>query len=281
MSAEKVTMAERMETLMKAKYDYMSVFATQHNEHVTSLQQKYEEREQFLAKEYATREAGLRAALLKFSENLQKAAEDQFGGQKKTYFKLEQQMKTQHEVELARAEKDRKDLEAKLRKEMKALSDEKENELKEVRQELEKDIAKLKQDKERTLQAAHMEAKSKLAEMEKQHRIKNTNMEKKAAEDKEQLTVMFSRELTKIGDEHRKAERDLEKHHRDRESELEKHIKYMKIEVQGAPVSSAQTTASSAGSTQGGDVADEFMDKWDKRRQNMRERHEIAKKSLQ
>ena len=277
---DRTELCARLEEVVKDKYDYMSESAKRHNSHISSLQQKYEEREHYMTSQMTTREAGMRDSMVKFSEHLQKLSEDYLGRQKTTYHKLQIQTNEEHKKALADMREERRLLEEQHRVEIGSLNKAMEETRKtgerhceEVRKDLNEKLAQLRQEKERALQASLLEAKSRAAEVEKQHRIRETNAEKKAADDKEQLMTMFSRELTKISDEHRKAERDLERHHRERQADLEKHVKYSKLETAADVKRPAAAPAAETGK-------DEFMDKFDKHRQNLRERHEQAKKSL-
>eukprot|EP01064_Diplonema_japonicum_P024274 TRINITY_DN3480_c0_g1_i1.p1 TRINITY_DN3480_c0_g1~~TRINITY_DN3480_c0_g1_i1.p1 ORF type:complete len:727 (+),score=235.40 TRINITY_DN3480_c0_g1_i1:40-2220(+) len=146
--------------------------------------------------------------------------------------------------------------------------------VRDLRNEMSAKATAAKQQETKALQTAHLEAKTKLAEMETQHRIKTTHMDKKSAEDKEQLMAMFSRELGKIGEEHRKAERELERLHRDREGELEKRLKLLNT-------TSEATTASVAHAAESARLKDDLVGKWDKHRQALRDRHESVKRTIE
>eukprot|EP01059_Diplonema_ambulator_P036574 TRINITY_DN9163_c1_g3_i2.p1 TRINITY_DN9163_c1_g3~~TRINITY_DN9163_c1_g3_i2.p1 ORF type:complete len:712 (+),score=306.06 TRINITY_DN9163_c1_g3_i2:288-2423(+) len=146
--------------------------------------------------------------------------------------------------------------------------------VKDLRNEMSAKLTAAKQQEIKLVQQTQLEAKTKLAELESQHRIKETHMEKRMSDDKEQLMAMFSRELTKIGEEHRKAERDLERMHRDREAELEKRLKLV-----GHTADS--TAASVAAAVESAKMKEDLVGKWDKHRQALRDRHETAMKKIE
>ena len=149
--------------------------------------------------------------------------------------------------------------------------------VKTVRQELQQEMltkaTAAKQELVKGISQAQLEGKAKLAELETQHRLREAQLEKKSGDSKDQLMELFKRELQKIGDEHRSAERELERMHRERESEFEKRIRLLSSRTENR----ANEVAATEDSVK---LKEDFLGKWESQRQSLRDRHDTVKKSF-
>ncbi|KAJ9465778.1 hypothetical protein DIPPA_19192 [Diplonema papillatum] len=317
MDHEKEEMTEFLDATVKAKYDYADGLRKRHDDHLTVVCARFEERERFLTNEYVTKEAALRTDLLQFADQCKRTAEEMLGRfrtectretQRLTdlFHSQAKEMKQKHKTDLAdlSAQKDqmRKEYRAKLkevedrhvkrdeeqrrahdkdteeaRKRLDRAVESADKRFNDATSDLRKEMAAkgtaAKQEMTKAVQQAQLEGKQRLAELEAQHRIKVSHLEKQRADDKEQLMAMFSRELSKIGEEHRKAERELEKLHRDREAELDKRVKLFASSSESTQQDTKQAVETSK-------MKDDFMGKWESQRQQLRDRHATVKKSL-
>eukprot|EP00662_Eupelagonemidae_sp_cell21_P026855 gene26855-41757_t len=76
---------------------------------------------------------------------------------------------------------------------------------------VEERLLRVKQELAKAQSQHQLDLKARTAELETHHRVREAQQEKRHADDRQQLMDSFQRELAKIGDEHRRAERELER----------------------------------------------------------------------
>jgi len=118
-----------------------------------------------------------------------------------------------------------------------------------------------------------LDLKSRTAELETHHRVRESQQEKRAAEEKSQLMEMFKGELLRIGEEHRRAERELERMHRDRETELQRRAK-VTTEANREQAEALETRET------GAQLKDNLLGRFEQHRQSLLERHNTMRKSF-
>eukprot|EP01062_Namystynia_karyoxenos_P012891 TRINITY_DN14642_c1_g3_i2.p2 TRINITY_DN14642_c1_g3~~TRINITY_DN14642_c1_g3_i2.p2 ORF type:complete len:745 (+),score=328.92 TRINITY_DN14642_c1_g3_i2:91-2325(+) len=134
-------------------------------------------------------------------------------------------------------------------------------------------IATLKQELAKTHAQSALDLKARTAELETHHRVREAQQEKRNAEERGQLMEMFKGELIRIGEEHRRAERELERLHRDNQQELQRRAKIITDTSKDGADRAADQEA-------GSKFRDELLGKFEHHRQSMRERHDSVRRSI-
>lgn len=132
---------------------------------------------------------------------------------------------------------------------------------------------RVKQELAKAQSQHQLDLKARTAELETHHRVREAQQGKRHADDRQQLMDSFQRELGKIGEEHRKAERELERVHRERETELQRKVRTM-VDY------SAEKADHAADGAANDKLKEDFLGRWEQHRASLRTRHESVRRTI-